>query len=60
MVELESLEIVVKELHKLEKENKKLKEKNEKLKKENISLHLEIEDTKDDGELSYEEKLLYD
>ena len=27
MVELESLEIVVKELHKLEEENKKLKEK---------------------------------
>ena len=41
-------------------ENKKLKEENEKLKKENISLHLEIEDLKDDGELSYEEKLLYD
>ena len=32
MVELESLEMVVKELHKLEKENKKLKEENEELK----------------------------
>ena len=37
-----------------------LAKENEKLKKENISLHLEIEDMKDDGELSYEEKLLYD
>jgi cell division protein FtsB len=49
-----------KEVLELEEENKKLKEENEKLKKENISLHLEIEDMKDDGELSYEEKLLYD
>ena len=44
----------------LEEENKKLKEENEKLKKENISLHIEIEEIQDDGELSYEEKLLYD
>jgi len=33
MVELESLEIVIKELHKLEEENKKLKEKIERLEK---------------------------
>lgn len=32
MVELESLEIIVKELHKLEEENKKLKEKLEQIK----------------------------
>ena len=44
----------------LEEENKKLREENEKLKNENISLHIELEEIKDDGELSYEEKLLYD
>lgn len=38
MVELESLEIIVKELHKLEEENKKLKEglKNHKLYEEKL------------------------
>ena len=38
MVELESLEIVVKELHKLEEENKKLKEKIDELEKCNLNL----------------------
>lgn len=38
MVELESLEIVVKELHKVEEENRKLKERIDELEKCNLNL----------------------
>lgn len=45
------------EYESLQKIVKSLKEENEKLKNENISLHIEIEEIKDDWNLSYEERL---
>jgi predicted nuclease with TOPRIM domain len=52
MVELESLEIVVKELHKLEEENKKLKEEVEVWKNANKKLRMH------DARMEYENKKL--
>ena len=46
MVELESLEIIVKELHKLEEENKKLRDYADNLDSENDNQAIEIEELK--------------
>jgi len=60
MVELESLEMVVKELHKLEEENKKLKEKIDELEKCNLNLQERLDRKEEVNKKLREELSAYD